>query len=155
MPASGDRRVEIPFSKGKQQLERQATMKDTSQPQISDGMKLTSSGRQRSEGQRKKTVPSDHSLGGSEKMNLLIAERTSDLIAIATLADAPTYVYISPSHKKILGYQPYDMVGKPVFDLVHPDDRERLLLLLKQYVQAKNENRLPQDIMGMTEKMSY
>jgi PAS domain S-box-containing protein len=103
----------------------------------------------------KEAVPFDDTPERSEKRNLLIAERTSDLITITTFADAPRYVYVSPSHKRILGYQPYDLAGKSAFDLIHPDDRERPLLLLKQYVQARNENRLPQDIMGVTERITY
>jgi PAS domain S-box-containing protein len=37
-----------------------------------------------------------------------------------------TITYVSPSTTRWLGYQPSDLVGRPTFDVVHPDDRERI-----------------------------
>lgn len=33
-----------------------------------------------------------------------------------------TLQYVSPSHKIVLGYEPKDIIGRSVFDFVHPDD---------------------------------
>ncbi|WP_158292285.1 PAS domain-containing protein [Paracraurococcus ruber] len=34
-------------------------------------------------------------------------------------------VYISPSSREMLGYDPAEMLGKPAYELNHPDDLER------------------------------
>ena len=67
----------------------------------------------------------------------LIAENTSDLINLAKFSLNPTYTYASPSYEGLLGYKPEEMIGKPCFDFVHPDDKKKLLSLLKKYVGAK------------------
>ncbi|MEA3458253.1 MAG: PAS domain-containing protein [Candidatus Thermoplasmatota archaeon] len=69
----------------------------------------------------------------------LIVEKTSDLIATATFTLNPTFTYISPSYKKIAGYEPSDLIGKSVFDLVNPDDKKNLLPLLRKYVGMKTK----------------
>jgi len=69
----------------------------------------------------------------------LITENTSDLISLATFTLNPTYTYVSPSHEKIMGYVPEDLIGKPCFDFVHPDYKDVLLPLLKKYVSAKGK----------------
>jgi len=66
----------------------------------------------------------------------LITENTSDLISLITFTLNPTYAYTSPSHEKILGYVPEDLIGKPCFDLVHPDDKKKLLSRLRKYIGA-------------------
>lgn len=67
----------------------------------------------------------------------LITEHTSDLIAITTFTLNPIYTYISPSHKRAIGYDPEDLIGKSSFDLIHPDDRKKLLPLLTKYISQK------------------
>lgn len=62
----------------------------------------------------------------------MIAENTSDLITIMSLKGI--FVYASPSHKK-LGYESGELVGKSAFDIIHPDDKIKVLPLLKQYVK--------------------
>ena len=59
----------------------------------------------------------------------LITENTSDLISLITFTLNPTYTYASPSHEKMLGYAPEDLIGKPCFDLVHPDDKKNKKLV--------------------------
>src|SRR4030042_6233787 len=67
----------------------------------------------------------------------LINENPSDLIAVTTFSLNPTYTYISLSHKKVMGYDPEDLVGKPGLDYIHPEDKKRLLPLLQKYVTLK------------------
>ena len=67
----------------------------------------------------------------------LISEYTSDLIALTTFTLNPVYTYISPSHARIMGYDPADLIGKSSLELVHPDDRKNLMPLLKQYINQK------------------
>ena len=73
----------------------------------------------------------------SEEKYRLIAENTSDLIAITTFSLKPAYTYVSPSYTKILGYHPEEMIGKNGFDFIHPDDRRKLIPLLKNYLVMK------------------
>jgi len=67
----------------------------------------------------------------------LISEYASDLIALTTFTLNPVYTYISPSHARIMGYAPEDLIGKSCLDLIHPDDRTNLLPLLKDYLSQK------------------
>jgi PAS domain S-box-containing protein len=48
-------------------------------------------------------------------------------------------IYITPSVKRVLGYDPEDFVGRPTLSLVHPDDRERAQLEIAQVLQRANE----------------
>ena len=69
----------------------------------------------------------------------LITENTDDLIAVAKLSLNPKYTYISPSHEKIMGYKPEELLGKPCLVFVHPDDKKKLISLLRKYVSAKGK----------------
>ncbi len=44
-----------------------------------------------------------------------------------------TIVYANEPHERITGYEPGELAGKKGFDLIHPDDKKRLLPLLTQY----------------------
>lgn len=37
------------------------------------------------------------------------------------------FVYVSPSYKSVLGYEPNFLLGKHIFELVHPEDVERMV----------------------------
>ena len=49
-----------------------------------------------------------------------LAERASDMIARLT----PECVYLdaSPACRELLGYEPEELVGRPAYDFIHPDD---------------------------------
>jgi len=70
----------------------------------------------------------------------LIAQSTSDLICTTTFDLNPIHTYISPSYKYVLGYDPSDLISKPVWDFIHPDDKIGLLSLLKKYLRVLREN---------------
>jgi PAS domain S-box-containing protein len=67
----------------------------------------------------------------------MIAENTNDLIALMTFTLNPTLTYVSPSHKKVLGFDSSELIGKPVFKDLHPEDKKKLLPLFKKYLKAK------------------
>lgn len=73
----------------------------------------------------------------SDEKSRLISEYTSDLVALTTFSINPVYTYISPSHKRIMGYEPEDLIGRSGLDLIHPDDKKKLLPLLKKYASQK------------------
>lgn len=61
----------------------------------------------------------------NEKLLELIVSNSIDLIALLDING--TYLYVSPSHKPILGYSSNDLVGKKLRSIVHPDDLPALL----------------------------
>jgi PAS domain S-box-containing protein len=85
----------------------------------------------------------------------LITEKTSDLICMTTFSLTPTYVYVSPSHKSLLGYDSKDLLGKCPFDLIHPDDMKHLYPLLANYVNRSDRECLPRSEKSITEKLLY
>jgi len=85
----------------------------------------------------------------------LISEKTSDLISVATFSLNPTYRYVSPSHKSVLGYDGKDLLGKCPFDLIHPDDLKRLQPLLAYYLDLKERHGWPRDERPVSEKLIY
>jgi PAS domain S-box-containing protein len=67
----------------------------------------------------------------------------------------PTYVYVSPSHRSLLGYGSKDLLGTCPFDLIHPEDVKQLLPLLAQYVSLSAQQHLPSSGTGISEKLLY
>jgi PAS domain S-box-containing protein len=78
-----------------------------------------------------------NALQESEVRYRLISENTRDLIATTTFDLDLIYTYISPSHNKLLGYEPEDLIGKSGFDFIHPDDKKTWLPILGKYARAK------------------
>ena len=85
----------------------------------------------------------------------LISEYTSDLIALTTFTLNPVYTYISPSHARLMGYEPGDLIGKSCLELVHPDDKKNLLPLLKQYINQKVKHLLTGKSKELSEKLQF
>ncbi|MFT9497470.1 PAS domain-containing sensor histidine kinase [Anaerosolibacter sp.] len=54
-----------------------------------------------------------------------IVDNTIDTISKINLEGI--FQYVTPSHEDILGYAPADLLGKSVFELIHPDDRDALM----------------------------
>ena len=73
-------------------------------------------------------------LEGNKEYSQIIAENTSDNIAITTFDLKAKYLYVSPSVKQVLGYDPEDMIGRSFFEFIHPDDKKVLFQLLKKYI---------------------
>jgi PAS domain S-box-containing protein len=63
-------------------------------------------------------------LATSEANFRLIAELSSDVIVRRTMDGRRTYV--SPSVRRVFGYEPEELLGQSVFELMHPDDVERV-----------------------------
>jgi PAS domain S-box-containing protein len=85
----------------------------------------------------------------------LIALNTSDLIAFTTFDANPTFTFISPSHKKILGYAEDDLLGKPGLNFIHEDDVQNLLTILLMYFDAKNTNALTSEMVNSIQKLDF
>jgi PAS domain S-box-containing protein len=61
-------------------------------------------------------------------------EHSSDVITVVD--EAGTVAYASPSIERAFGYTPMEIVGGDVFDLVHPDDRERVVTAFRGLLDA-------------------
>lgn len=85
----------------------------------------------------------------------LIAEKTSDLIATTTFSLNPKYTYVSPSHEKIMGYRSEDLIGKPAFDFIHPEDKKRLFHLAKKYIGVKGKRLLTGEEVELVETIEF
>ena len=67
----------------------------------------------------------------------VISENSGDLISLLTFERNPVFTYVNPAHKKTLGFDKKDLVGKPFFDFVHPEDQKRVFSLLRKYLIKK------------------
>ena len=67
----------------------------------------------------------DDQLRAAEERFRLLIENALDLIAILDVDG--TVRYVSPSHKRILGYESEELIGKKAFEFIHPDDLSRVL----------------------------
>lgn len=63
-----------------------------------------------------------------------LIQHSTDLITILELDG--TIKYTSPAHKTVLGYQSEDLLGKSVFELIHPDDLTQAVAHLQEIVQT-------------------
>ena len=64
----------------------------------------------------------------SEAQFRLLAENSSDMISKHDTSGI--FLYVSPACRRILGYEPEELIGKPVAPLVHPEDAKQLAALL-------------------------
>lgn len=70
-----------------------------------------------------------------EEMLHLIMGNMSDMIRVTDLKGVN--LFASPSHFKGLGYRPEEREGRPVFDIVHPDDLEKVIRAFSEGLAAR------------------
>ena len=99
------------------------------------GHAVTNALRLKAENEKKKLT--EEALRKSEEQFRLITENTSDVISLHTFDLKATYTYVSPSIKAMSGYEPEELLGKSGFDFIHPEDKKKLFLLLKKYLNLK------------------
>jgi two-component system, cell cycle sensor histidine kinase and response regulator CckA len=66
----------------------------------------------------------EEALRESEARYRLITENANDMICLLDRQGA--ILYLSPSVESLLGYEPAELLGTRVFDLIHPDDLDRV-----------------------------
>ena len=96
----------------------------------------------------------EEELQESEEKYRLITENTSDFISTTTFSLNPIYTYVSPSHNTF-GYHPVDLLGKQCLDFIHPDDKTKLLPLIRRYINEDAEKRLNSKDADRFEKIEY
>jgi diguanylate cyclase (GGDEF)-like protein/PAS domain S-box-containing protein len=66
----------------------------------------------------------EESLLNNGQIYQALSEQATDLVLITSLDG--TVKYLSPSHQRILGYDPESMLNKNVFSFIHPEDRKQV-----------------------------
>lgn len=76
-------------------------------------------------------MEAEEKLAESEHRFSSLIQNITDLITLIT----PTgeIIFQSPAIKQMLGYEINEVIGKTVFDFVHPDDQEEILRRLKSF----------------------
>ena len=69
----------------------------------------------------------------------IIAEHTTDFIAITTFDFNANFVYLSPSYSINLGYDTEKLIGTSSLEFIHPDDKKKFLPLMKGYLLKKTK----------------
>ncbi|WP_332645805.1 sensor domain-containing diguanylate cyclase [Lysinibacillus sp. 54212] len=63
-------------------------------------------------------------LAQKEKRYRLITENSTDFISIHTIKSV--FTFASPICESVLGYDTSELIGKSLFDLLHPEDRKKI-----------------------------
>ncbi|HVJ99778.1 MAG TPA: EAL domain-containing protein, partial [Gemmatimonadales bacterium] len=71
----------------------------------------------------------DHAVRQNEARFRSLVQHSSDVI-IVTRTNG-TMRFVSPSANRVFGYDPSEMVGRPIATLLHPDDRDRAATLFE------------------------
>jgi PAS domain S-box-containing protein len=66
-------------------------------------------------------------------------EESNDIVTI--IDTDGTVTYVSPAVRRVLGYDPEELVGKTGYEYVHPDDRERNAEAVEAVLEAPEEPR--------------
>jgi diguanylate cyclase (GGDEF)-like protein/PAS domain S-box-containing protein len=69
-------------------------------------------------------IEAEHALAASQEMYRLLAENASDVVWRTDTAS--TVEWVSPSVVSVIGWTPDEMVGRPITDLVHSEDADRV-----------------------------
>lgn len=71
-------------------------------------------------------VKAETALSSSEHKFRAVIEQATDLVLI--LDANGVFTYASPSHERIVGYAPQELIGRNVFDFIHPADKKHVHL---------------------------
>ncbi|MES2767319.1 MAG: PAS domain S-box protein [Bacteroidota bacterium] len=77
----------------------------------------------------------EKALRRSEELYRIITEHMLDLVSV--LEPDGSYIYLSPSYKEILGYNPKELIGKNAFEMIHEDDRD---IIEKNFISVNGED---------------
>lgn len=69
-------------------------------------------------------ILAEEKLRESEERYKLITENSHDIVSLMDLEG--NYVFISPSIKETMGYDPIDFIGQNTLEFIHPDDKEQI-----------------------------
>jgi PAS domain S-box-containing protein len=81
----------------------------------------------------------EEALRQSEERLRLITDNMLDMVSQLNMDGI--HVYVSPAHKRALGYDPGEMLGKSIYEYLHPDDRERVTAAIQASLQSGSTGR--------------
>ena len=76
------------------------------------------------------TTQEETAPGASHLLHLLLLEASPDFVHVVSLKG--NFLYVAPSVRRVLGYEPDEMVGASISDFAHPDDVVPLMRELKE-----------------------
>ncbi|MDX1952144.1 MAG: PAS domain S-box protein [Verrucomicrobiota bacterium] len=79
---------------------------------------------------RKKIKHQEVTLLQTQERYMHMVENSSDLVA--EIDESGVILAASPTHKTLIGFDPADLVGKSVFELIHPEDLELVRKALQE-----------------------
>ncbi|MCK5169331.1 MAG: PAS domain S-box protein, partial [Bacteroidales bacterium] len=82
-----------------------------------------------------KTEIAEKKLKETETFFKTITENMHDLISLTDASGI--FQYVSPAHIRYLNFEPNYMVGKSIFDFLHPDDLSRVKPILAEMISKK------------------
>ncbi|HMK53324.1 MAG TPA: PAS domain S-box protein [Methanobacteriaceae archaeon] len=74
----------------------------------------------------------EEALAKSEAQLSLITANMADIICQASTDGS--YIYVSPSVKSVLGYEPLEMIGKSMYDFIHPADVDNVVSCMQEAI---------------------
>ncbi len=77
------------------------------------------------------------------------------MIAFTTFDVNPIFTFVSPSHKKILGYTETDLLGQSGLNFIHEDDVQDLVNILLTYIEAKMNNTLTPEMLATAKNIDF
>jgi PAS domain S-box-containing protein len=81
----------------------------------------------------------EHALSESNTRLQQVTDNMFDMVSLTDVSGV--YKYVSPSVRKTLGYEPNDLVGKTIFDYIHPDDKPRVMEEVQKAIQTRASSR--------------
>jgi PAS domain S-box-containing protein len=82
----------------------------------------------------------EEALRASEARLRQITDNMLDVVSVVDLAGVHSYV--SPSIAKVLGYDPESVIGKSVYDFVHPDDLAQVVEIIQEALATRSGARM-------------
>ncbi|KAF6748165.1 PAS domain-containing protein [Ephemerocybe angulata] len=75
-------------------------------------------------------TPLDSVFGGNHPLHMMLLEVGPDFVHIVSLKGS--FLYVAPAVRRVLGYEPDDLVGASLADLAHPEDVVPMMRELKE-----------------------
>lgn len=69
-----------------------------------------------------------------ERLSAKLPELLLDPVVVVD--EMGRFVFVNPAFERVLGYAKAELIGQPIFDLVHPDDRERTRAAAEDVMQT-------------------
>ncbi len=79
----------------------------------------------------------EDNLRRSERQYRLLADNMFDLVGMCDVKGI--FTYVSPSYRMVLGYSEKELLGKPAYSLVHPDDMQSIIKLMRKGIKSRSK----------------